>query len=217
MTGKRVRRGLVVALTAAAATIASPVAVAQTAFAAPQASSQKAASPAGTATVVVARYTSTLTVVRNGKTTTSVGKSIRTSVSQPPVTEGQGPAGTIIHCNRLYTFSDGDGTYSIQHACGATSSPWGYKISTGVCAIVASAVTEAGMSWTRNGVAQGKQSPHVEPCDYHFHGTYNPDHDYDHIAYADVFTFLVKGNGHGTLQIHGDFTTVGSPCSPTSC
>lgn len=215
MRGKKIRSGLVVALTAAAAMVVFPIAVAQAGSTSPQASSVKTGGPAKT-TVVEARYSSTLTIVRNGKTTNTISTPVVVSVNQPPVTDGQGPGGATIYCNRLYKFSDGDGTYSIQHGCGATSSPWGYKISSTVCAIVASTVHEAGMSWTRNGVAQGTQAFHDVPCDYQFHGTYNPDRDYDHIAYADVFTFLVKG-GHGTLQIHGDFTTVGSTCSPTSC
>jgi hypothetical protein len=54
-------------------------------------------------------------------------------------------------------------------------------------------------------------------CGYTIHGTYNRDLDYDHIAYSDVMTWSVKGGGHAQLQIYGSFTTVGSPCSSTSC
>lgn len=147
------------------------------------------------------RYQSTLT--------TSTGV-VRSSVRP------NAPSGALIHCNKFYSFSDGNGTYTIQHACGGATAPWSFKISSGNCAIATSAVTEAGMSWTRNGVTQPRQSPHVVPCDYLIHGTYNPARDYDRITYSDTMTFRFS-NGTATLNIHGDFTLLGSPCSPTSC
>lgn len=107
--------------------------------------------------------------------------------------------------------------HTLSSTLAAARQGLGVKIAGNLCAAATSSVAEAGMSWTRNGAGQGTQSPHNAPCDYQFHGTYNPDLDYDHIAYADTLTFRVSGNGTATLQIYGNFTTVGSPCSPTSC
>jgi hypothetical protein len=70
------------------------------------------------------------------------------------------------------------------------------------------------MNWTRNGVRQGRQAAHVEPCNYQFHGSYNPGRDGDRITYSDVLTFRVSVNGTpgtATLSIRGDFTLSGSP------
>jgi hypothetical protein len=75
------------------------------------------------------------------------------------------------------------------------------------------------MAWTRNGTRQGTQSPHIEYCRYQFHGTYNPEHDFDSIAYNDTFTFEIEvgGNtGSATLVISGSFYS--AVCSnPTIC
>lgn len=158
-----------------------------------------------------AKYSSQLVITQNGKTTTTTTLIPR---MQSPL--GQGPVGASLHCNHAYNFIDGDGTYTIQHACGGSTGPWSFRISSAVCGIVVGLVKEAGMAWTRNGVRQGTQATHTQACSYLYHGTYNPDLDYDHITYSDTFTFAVDG-GTGTLRIYGDFTTTGSTCSPTSC
>src|SRR4051812_33652363 len=40
-------------------------------------------------------------------------------------TAGQ-PRGAYLHCNRLYSFSDSNGTFTTQHACGGRTTPWGF-------------------------------------------------------------------------------------------
>lgn len=124
---------------------------------------------------------------------------------------GQGPKGAALSCNRAYSFADPDGVYSIQHRCGGSTAPWGYQISPGLCAIIISAVGEHGMSWARNGSGMPRQAPHSAQCTYHWHGTFNPATDNNHIAYVDLFEFQIRG-GHGTLQIYGDFTLIPAPC-----
>lgn len=152
------------------------------------------------------RYSSVLTLD---------GKVIVRSTSITP--SGQGPTGQSLHCNIANNFPDGNGIYSVQHACRGKTGPWGYRINAAVCSSAGTPVHEAGMAWARNGRTQGTQSPHLEDCRYFWHGSYNPDLDYDHIAYSDVFTWLTKNGGHAQLQIYGNFTTSGTPCSPTSC
>jgi hypothetical protein len=123
---------------------------------------------------------------------------------------GAGPTDDeFLVCNKAHIFSDADGTFSIQHACGGITGPWGYKISTGVCAFTISDVYESGMAWTRNGMRQGLQRPHPdEPCRHQFHGNFNPEHDFDIISYSDNFTFEIEvggQTGHADLNIRGSF------------
>ncbi|WP_158702447.1 hypothetical protein [Kitasatospora sp. MMS16-BH015] len=123
-----------------------------------------------------------------------------------------GPQGAYLYCDHYYSFSDGDGTYSFQHACGGSTGPWGFQQSGALCSIVTGSVSEAGMTWTRNGSNMSRQAPHVEGCGYTFHGTYNPDNDYDWITYNDVLTFRVNVGGQtgsATLTIQGSFTSAG--------
>jgi len=124
-------------------------------------------------------------------------------------TAASGPNGELLHCNRAYRFSDSNGSFTFQHRCGGTTGPWGYQLSTGLCAIVISGVSESGMAWTRNGRRQGTQ----------FHGTFNPEHDFDVIAYNDHFTFRVEVGGQtgtGNLDIHGSFYSARCP-NPIVC
>ena len=122
------------------------------------------------------------------------------------------PSGAYLYCNHAYSFSDSDGNYTFQHKCGGTTGPWGYQLSTGLCSIVVSEVRETGMAWTRNGTRQGNNAAHTEGCRYQFHGTYNPDHDYDFLTYSDTFNFTVDIDGEegaADVAIHGSFTSAG--------
>jgi hypothetical protein len=180
----------------------------------------------------------TLTVTKGGTTTTTQSlddgtESVTTSndssaASTTRIVQGATPAVTAapaaaaatayLYCNKLYLFTKPTNQFSIQHSCGATTSPWGISIDKGLCAVATSDAKEVGMNWTRNGTKQGRQSDHTETCTYHFHGTFNPDKNSDRLTYSDTFTFDVEGDGHATLTVYGDITTSGSKCgSATSC
>ena len=80
------------------------------------------------------------------------------------------------------------------------------------CAIATGNVAELGMSWTRNGVTMGRQASHFQLCTYMFHGTFNPDRDYDHITHSDTFQFPVRVAGKpgmATFYVTGNFTSAG--------
>lgn len=105
-----------------------------------------------------------------------------------------------------------------QHACGSATAAWSFRLSTAACATATGTVNEAGQIWALNGATKPKQAPHPGViCRYVFHGTYNPAHDGNSIAYSDVITWAVHGGGVATLQYYGHFTLSGYPCSPTSC
>jgi hypothetical protein len=123
-----------------------------------------------------------------------------------------GPQGAFLYCDHAYNFGDADGNFTFQHKCGGATGPWGYRLSAGLCSIVVSAVHEDGMAWHRNGRRQGTQAQHTEFCRYQFHGTFNPDHDYDFINYSDTFTFRIDVGGHvgsADLTVSGSFTSAG--------
>lgn len=111
-----------------------------------------------------------------------------------------------VYCNRSYSWSDSNGTFSYQHACGGSTSPWGYTISPAVRSIVSGHVSESGMTWFLNGAAKPKMAPHPGvPSSYIFHSTFNPVRKGNGIEYNDYVTFNCNlGPGcHGTITIHG--------------
>lgn len=159
-----------------------------------------------------------LTIEQGGQTTVTRFETriqndapVTTETSSSPAPASARPARAVLKCNKIYIFSNTKNSYSIQHRCGATSSPWGLDLSSKLCSIVTSAVHEDGMRWSRDGVERAKQAQHTVGCEYYFHGTYNPDRDGDFISYADTFTFKTVGNGNGTLNVYGSFTTTGTP------
>ena len=167
-------------------------------------------------------YQSTLTVQLDQTVSASATDQVKSSLENTlsSIQPDAGPTGgAFLICNKAHLFTDGDGTFSFQHACGGTTGPWGYRLSAGLCTIVISDVTESGMAWTRNGTRQGRQSPHVETCRYQFHGNFNPDKDFDLISYSDTFVFRVDVGGEtGTadLDIKGSFYS--AECTnPTIC
>jgi hypothetical protein len=167
-------------------------------------------------------YKSSLTVQLDKPVSASTARQIKSSLERAIRTSrpDAGPTGgEFLVCNKVHSFSDFDGTYTIQHACRGTTGPWGYKQSPGLCAITISDVYEHGMAWTRNGTRQGTQSPHTEYCGYQFHGNYNPEHDFDTIAYNDTLTFRVDvggQTGNATLIASGSFYS--AVCSnPSVC
>lgn len=127
--------------------------------------------------------------------------------TSPKSLPGGGGSFENVSCNQSHSWSDSDGTYTYQHACGGTTSPWGWKISAAVQAIIISDVNKSGMEWVRNGNGMPTQSPHPdEPKDYQFHSTYNPLHDRDNLNFWDYFTFTVRVNGNtgsGSITISG--------------
>ncbi len=128
-----------------------------------------------------------------------------------------GPQGATIYCNRVASYSDSNGTFTIQHQCGGTTAPWGYTLSSGVCSGATTSVYEARMMWALNGTTQGTQSPHTVPCGYQLHGNFNPARDNSHIAYSDVMTWN-RGNAHLQVQIYGSFvlsSSGGGVCGST--
>lgn len=123
---------------------------------------------------------------------------------------GQGYA--RIHCNRYYPFSDAFGTYTIQRGCTESAAPWGYRFSSETRSTCVSQVKERGMKWTRNSVDQPMNSPHLVPCNYTFHGTYNPVIRRDLVTYNDSFSYRhnIGPGGNAVLDISGRLHFKGS-------
>lgn len=164
-------------------------------------------------TAISKDYELSITIQLDKPASASTASQIKNSVERALRTNAQGSGGPrgdeFLACNKAHIFSDPDGTFAIQHACGGTTGPWGFRISSGACAFTISDVHESGMAWRRDGVRQGMQSPHPEEyCRHQFHGTFNPEHDFDVISYSDYFTFEIEvggQTGRADLEIKGSF------------
>ncbi len=110
-----------------------------------------------------------------------------------------------IYCNSSYAFSDADGTFSVQRACGVQKAPWGFYTSAFIQSICVSMLSEAGMSWLKNGVVQPRNTSHFVPETYLIHGTFNPVARGDLVDYSDDIYFYhnVGGGGEAHLRIFG--------------
>jgi hypothetical protein len=109
----------------------------------------------------------------NGNSVLTIdGKQVDLGADPAAVRPNGQPAGQVVPCGTTNTFIDGNGTYTIQHACGAATASWGYRISAADCATAEGTVNEAGQIWSLNGVSKPKQAPHPGVlCTYTFHGT----------------------------------------------
>ncbi|WP_157695290.1 hypothetical protein [Nakamurella panacisegetis] len=103
--------------------------------------------------------------------TTTKHTSNESAKVRPLAAPGTGPQGAIIHCNKLYSFSDSAGTYTIQHACGSSTAPWGYKVSAALCATSYNGLfKEQGMGLVVNGGKTVIQLGHTASCLDYYHG-----------------------------------------------
>jgi len=138
------------------------------------------------------------------------------AVATAPAAPGEGDVGAPdtllagyypIYCNSSHRFTDSNGTYSVQRACGSKLAPWGFRFSTAIQAICVSyTVDEHGMKWWKNGVYWSTNSRHNNMgCGYQFHGTYNPVPKGSKVDYEDIFTFRhnINGGGNATITISG--------------
>jgi hypothetical protein len=112
-----------------------------------------------------------------------------------------------VKCNKPYTWSIPAGSFSYQHACGGSTSPWGWHFSPSYEKRIISSVHESGITWAVVGEKGGHTgAPHTKPSYYLFHGTFNPLHDGNKMSWADVYTYIIVIHGQknaGTTNIWG--------------
>jgi hypothetical protein len=139
-----------------------------------------------------------------------------TDGAPPTKSTKAGPSGERLLCNNYYSWSDSNGTFSLEHKCKGNTAPWGFWLSKKLRSIAAGPVTERGMDWVRNGKKMARQSPHTVPADYVFHGTFSNSPDGTRISYDDLFTFRhnLGPGGTVTLSIAGNFVLTGTPPDP---
>jgi hypothetical protein len=161
----------------------------------------------GTSTTVVLHFP------RGAPTSTALA-ALRTRDDQASIpAPAGGPQGASLRCNTLHRLPTPNATWTFQHRCGGSTGPWGISIAPKWCGVAIGAAAEQGMTWTRNGVNQGRQASHFKSCSYQFHGTYNPDRDYDWITFYDTFQIPVRVGGRpgvATLYVVGSFTSYGA-------
>jgi hypothetical protein len=160
-------------------------------------------------------YRATLTVTPDEPVSASIAGQIESTLEGVmSASPSAAPGFQYLPCNQLYTHADTWGTYTFQHACGGTTGPWGYAISPLLCSFAYTPVAESGMGWLRNGVPMPLMAPHQsEPCGYQYHGTFNPEYDYDQIQYFDEMTFQADIGVPTTviLDIYGKFYSAPTP------
>lgn len=121
----------------------------------------------------------------------------------PPPSQAEEPQYTQIKCSvGSYEFQDRNGKQGVRYNCGGGNIGWYFQLSPSLRSICRNPVTEYGARWFKNGVNQGGNQGHVEPCDYLFHGTFTPVRGKDKISYYDIYTFRVVVNGKtGTARL----------------
>ncbi len=146
--------------------------------------------------------------------TKAVGSLLHSGGTGQPTVSPDVSVDAQLNCNQEYKFTDPDGSFTYQHRCGGSTSPWGFQISPEVRAIIVGPVDEHGIVWELNGTPQGDQASHTVPADYPFHGTFNPLRDGDHITYIDHYTFTVEidgQTGEADLTVDGQIHQLGVP------
>lgn len=115
----------------------------------------------------------------------------------------------VMYCSTGRSYTDRNGTMSLQGSCTYRNLQWGYKISSGVQAIIVSNVNETGLWYWINGVRQSRNSPHNVPKNYNFHGTMSNISNNRTVQYQDYMTFRhnVGSGGTGSITIAGEVAT----------
>lgn len=129
--------------------------------------------------------------------------------SQADQSEGARRAADIMFCSTGRSYTDSNGTLSLQRSCPYRNLQWGYKISSGVQAIIVSNVNETGLWYWINGVRQSRNSPHNVAKNYNFHGTMSNISNNRTVQYQDYMTFRhnVGSGGTGSITFAGEIAT----------
>lgn len=121
--------------------------------------------------------------------------------SEPPVQRAQ--VADRLACQTHLDRSDSNGSWTLQYQCledyGILN--WGFRLSPTNQATVVGSVTEDGLRWWRNSVEQPKNSPHVVPADYLFHGSMRPVYNGDVVDYQDYLTWRHNIGPGGTAAV----------------
>jgi len=107
-----------------------------------------------------------------------------------------------IYCDASYSFNDSQGTFMVQRACGVRKAPWGFYLSRAMQDLCVSLVSEIGMKWWKNGVAQPRNASHFVPENYTFHGTFTGVGAGDTVRYDDDLYFRHNVMGGGDVHVH---------------
>jgi hypothetical protein len=164
---------------------------------------------------VASGLTSTLTVDLDEPVEAEEAEEIALELADQPLVQSlssKGSAGSpiVLLCNSYRSWSDANGRFTLQRACGGTTAPWGFKLSATVASSVVGYVREGGMSWTKNGVSQSRQAGHVELPSYQFHGSFSGlTGARDRVVWYDVLSWKhnLAGGGNATLTVSGAFDT----------
>jgi len=119
---------------------------------------------------------------------------------------GGGPIPTI-RCNQKEVSRASDGVFTLAYYCPGHTLPWGYNIGPGPRSKIASLVYEYGMLYTINLGSYHKNSSHLKPEWYTFHGNMNPVHFGNIVDFIDELTFATY-DGAGAILVYGEVLAV---------
>ncbi|SEM28034.1 hypothetical protein [Nonomuraea pusilla] len=123
---------------------------------------------------MIAKEMSALTLTFDESISAAKAEAVRKSVAGDQKVNATA-SGAPMWCGSKWSSGDANGSWTIGYQCGSTRTlPWEYQLSAAVRAIVVGYVGESGLDRWRNGSFAGHLAPHVEPPDYHFHGTMKP-------------------------------------------
>lgn len=114
------------------------------------------------------------------------------------------PNGESLACGQEIVRTDENGTFRMRLQCLPTQGVlnWGFTFNPQWRAMAISPVSEDGMRYWRNGARMPKNSPHVEPVDYFYHGTRPEVFVGEDIDYQNFFTFKANfGGATGTARV----------------
>ncbi|OZM77694.1 hypothetical protein CFP66_35220 [Pseudonocardia sp. MH-G8] len=108
-------------------------------------------------------------------------------------------------CGAVFSPADENGRARIERICDRRQLRWTYRISSQVRMIIVGPVTETGLWYFINGVRQPRNSPHVEPSDYLFHGTMSGVDAGVQVDFQDYLTFRhnIGPGGAGSITFAG--------------
>jgi hypothetical protein len=107
-------------------------------------------------------------------------------------------------CGQEIVRTDRNGGWRIRYACFPLYAVlnWDYRLSPTARATVVGSISERGLSWWRNGVAQRQSSGHPSiPPDYLLHGVMKKVWNGDVIDYQDYITWRHNIGPGGTIAV----------------
>ena len=132
-----------------------------------------------------------------------VAMALALTMSTPALVEPH-PNGESLAGGQAITRTDENGTFRLAFQCLATEGRlnWGFTFNPQWRAMASGPVTGDGMGYWCNGRRMPRNTRHIQPVDYSFHGTLPEVFVGEDIDYQDFFSFRADfGGATGTARV----------------